>query len=436
MTAYLEIHPTEPVAPSSKSAVLVFETKTWIPFAWYLFFEPDDFASIGPKDNRSTVLKRSLEPAIELARRRTSALRGFFTPELATLLDHFIGSVAASAKGILVLDSYRLEATRSELVAPLKWLAAFEKAPGPRHLARGETLFGDGEGLSFEDEDNESEGPAIGVWEVGRVTGWPVGAKEISWFDKQDEGPVAPEASAQSVAALASVWAQPDDPGVRRACGERLTALGDPRGDFIALQCREALTAKQERQVDKLLELHDFRAPFDRAHVSFEKGFAAKVSFQSAPPVELVGHPAWSTVHTVEAYGAVSLLAHPVMRAQRIIVAAPDVLALAKAGVALPFKSICFGEDHAPETWSALASTAAFPELVEVFIKTFSVWLSAGAQMLLEARPTISVRTGQTPSVDIDRLRALTAEEHAARLARWKNPPGPLLAGPRADNPC
>jgi hypothetical protein len=84
----------------------------------------------------------------------------------------------------------------------------------------------------------------------------------------------------------------------------------------------------------------------------------------------------------------------------------------------------------------AVASHTVFPELVELWVKSFGVWLPPAAERLLEARPEVAVRgASYEPHDDPRALVPLTAEQQAQRLAQWNAPAqGAQLAGKRFDN--
>jgi hypothetical protein len=110
---------------------------------------------------------------------------------------------------------------------------------------------------------------------------------------------------------------------------------------------------------------------------------------------------------------------------------AEELLALK---LSLPFRSIGVSGGTNSE-WLALTSVETLPALVEVFGAggqgVHGLSLSEGAQRLIAERPDVHVRKSSLP---FEALQPMSAEEHAKRLRRWTDPPGPYIAGPRFDD--
>jgi len=135
---------------------------------------------------------------------------------------------------------------------------------------------------------------------------------------------------------LEAVLADPADDAARAVYGDHLHALGDPRGEFIALQLRHAAgdaTDASERRERELLRRHrkewlgPLTAVVNSSLVSgtlFSRGFLDQAALLVAAPKrwtpELLGHPSWATVTRL--YGPshvpgshLQLLAHAPLRA-------------------------------------------------------------------------------------------------------------------------
>ncbi|MBA3398105.1 MAG: TIGR02996 domain-containing protein [Deltaproteobacteria bacterium] len=125
---------------------------------------------------------------------------------------------------------------------------------------------------------------------------------------------------------LHAVYANPDDDAARMVYADALMDRGDPRGELITVQTRlvehpddRALRAREK----ELLETHGKTWLGDLARIvigggRFERGFLAECRLDSAKldhVKQLVGHPAWSTVHTLT--GSALIAFHPVMRSLR-----------------------------------------------------------------------------------------------------------------------
>jgi uncharacterized protein (TIGR02996 family) len=125
---------------------------------------------------------------------------------------------------------------------------------------------------------------------------------------------------------FAAVYDAPHDDGPRVVLADALLEQGDPRGELISIQLRLA-----HEPADRALRTHEKElldahgkgwlgplAPVLAAGFRFERGFLAAcvVDNEHFDRVQkLVGHPAWSTVHTLAGSAAIGL--HPVMRSLR-----------------------------------------------------------------------------------------------------------------------
>ncbi len=187
---------------------------------------------------------------------------------------------------------------------------------------------------------------------------------------------VAPTAQA----ALEAVWAAPDDLSARLVYADMLTAAGDPRGEFITLQCLSKQTAATRKRAQLLLALSDetWLGPLEPfvAVRTWERGFPSVVMVTAGTRRELstvLGHPAWSTIHTIELTPVgiggtpLELITHPTMtRLERVAgLTNSDVRALVKMGRSFPFRSLLIGDDV-----RVLRSLAAdrFPALESVHL--------------------------------------------------------------------
>ena len=129
---------------------------------------------------------------------------------------------------------------------------------------------------------------------------------------------------------LQSIYERPDDIARRLVYADALLERGDVRGELITLQCQETLTNEQQRRVRALLKDHGIEwlgplAPIIRKGFQFERGFLADCTIDSNKGTRirpLVGHPAWSTVHTLADSALIAL--HPVMRSLRALTFRPN----------------------------------------------------------------------------------------------------------------
>jgi uncharacterized protein (TIGR02996 family) len=111
---------------------------------------------------------------------------------------------------------------------------------------------------------------------------------------------------------LAAVWAAPADDGVRALAADRLQELGDPRGEFIALQELRAggtVSAQAIKREKQLLTRHRDEwlgalAPFVvKTQVTFERGFPTRVRSKVNrvfKKKQIDAAPEWATVRRLE----------------------------------------------------------------------------------------------------------------------------------------
>lgn len=110
--------------------------------------------------------------------------------------------------------------------------------------------------------------------------------------------------SAESVQTLLlEVAARPADLSARLVLADALIERGDPRGEFIALQCKEQPTAADQRRAAQLLAQHrddwlsaPVRAVIDPRSVVFERGFLVACRLLGPVPFEARLALEWATV--------------------------------------------------------------------------------------------------------------------------------------------
>ncbi|MFE8598528.1 hypothetical protein [Archangium violaceum] len=434
-TAYLERYDSESFDPALGGRQL-FVTKSVLPSAWFLFFDAADFVSVRSQHDDSvyTLFRRPAASAVARARERLETLNPHITPELDTALRSFLATVEkACAPGVsrkrlerprvLVFNTHRFESTRAELTACIQWFDALAATGYSELLAsRTPSLLDLEDGLEFDEDDRK-----LDLGDPDALRGWPCGEAPVRPVAPKPPPPTSDASSADSI--LARVWAHPEDLALRLACAKELTALGDPRGEFITLDCAENLTHRQRKRHERLLydERPRLARPFQRVR-TFHHGLPVEVEWNGAPGDPLVGHPAWSIVESVIFSGPVTLLP-----AVRQLQTTPELIRAINRPV--PYVSICMSDDQDPAAWAALESTQLFPNLIEVCVeKPATLWLPEAGQRFMAQRPSVRLHSGSAV-VPLPPLTPLTAEEHAARVARWTNPPAArFLAGPRYDN--
>ncbi|MBL8910648.1 MAG: TIGR02996 domain-containing protein [Archangium sp.] len=128
-------------------------------------------------------------------------------------------------------------------------------------------------------------------------------AKWKAALDALPKKKAAPGAKDEA-ALLADVFARPDDDGPRLVYADFLQERGDPRGEFITLQCG----ARDEKREKALLKQHEKKwlgalAPVLSKGVEFRRGFPSKgrVNFRAQTDAEKYGVlPEWATFEELE----------------------------------------------------------------------------------------------------------------------------------------
>ena len=153
-----------------------------------------------------------------------------------------------------------------------------------------------------------------------------------------------------SAALLAQIYASPEDDALRQVYGDWLIERDDPRGEFIALQFKQArgvATAEDDRRVAALLREHwwpwagNLAGAIHRPESRFEKGFLSTVKLGKASTPkkvlrQIVGDETWATVRHLEPAHIMGSYAktviHPVMKALRSVFLDHDHLPTICAG--------------------------------------------------------------------------------------------------------
>jgi uncharacterized protein (TIGR02996 family) len=132
-------------------------------------------------------------------------------------------------------------------------------------------------------------------------------------------------------ALLAHIFENPADTAARLVYADWLLERGDARGELIHLQCKPQLDEREQKRMRGLLRKHakawlgPVSGSTDVQSRVWDRGFLRFVRLENGRFREIreaVGHPAWTTVRTVDAacnVMAIDLLCHPVMRGVRMV---------------------------------------------------------------------------------------------------------------------
>ena len=212
---------------------------------------------------------------------------------------------------------------------------------------------------------------------------------------------------------LAAIYARPDDDAARLVYADFLTEQGDPRGEFISLQCQAAPTKAQQKRAWALLAEHrvawvgKLRQVVLADSVVFERGFPAWVELKFDLRVRdlggLVGAAIWATVHTIRLAGAygtpLPLVTHPGMTGLRRVelLSAEDARRLARAAQPLSWQTLSVYFENNAATIKALEQfVGLLPQLRELFLiadrnREPREAAAALAARLVAARPSLRV---------------------------------------------
>lgn len=174
---------------------------------------------------------------------------------------------------------------------------------------------------------------------------------------------------------LAAIYANPADTSLRQIYADVLQDAGDPRGEFIGLQCGRADDAppsKRERQLLKQYErqwLGDIEPIIRKRGVVFRRGFPACVveGMKYTKHEPLFASPVWSTVEEVELETwtgcAETFLCDPRWQVLRKIYGLYHSTFEALAGKTLPWTTLGIRYPR-PQNWALAAKV--LPDLVDI----------------------------------------------------------------------
>ncbi len=151
-------------------------------------------------------------------------------------------------------------------------------------------------------------------------TAHPNGAPTLTAEELELLGNPARRGHVEEKDLLAAVWGTPADDAPRLVYADHLQERGDPRGEFIALQCRRKLDSAQRKRMRELQREHAAKwlgplepAVLENKTVQFERGFLSLCTICTSwgigiddldDPRErairaLGDHPAWATLREV-----------------------------------------------------------------------------------------------------------------------------------------
>lgn len=266
----------------------------------------------------------------------------------------------------------------------------------------------------------------------------PVAATMRTWLARERakllavlaERPALPAGSAPAELAaqpaardLAALWdavytaADPDDDLPRSILADALIEVGDPRGEFIALQLRGG----PDRAAAQLLAAHGktWLGPLAgvlAADFRFERGFLARCTIPAAKArraIALAGDPRWSTVRSFAGPAAIAL--HPAMRALTMLTIGPVAHAALLTDAPRPrLHALHYTPSGAPGERAALARCAALPNLrtLELRGAPLADVLAIADGPVIERLQCFGVRTGAASLAPLAPLLARAPTPH------------------------
>lgn len=235
-------------------------------------------------------------------------------------------------------------------------------------------------------------------------------------------------AAARAATLLAAVYAQPDATDRRAVYADFLNEVGDPRGEFIALQLANADKPRMSPRESQLLRRHlgEWIAPVEEVldeRPVFRRGFMARCRTKNGADLEaLIGHPVWSTAEHLET-DEPRLVTHPSMVCLRSLgLTFTTLRQLCEGGTPLPKVealtvrlSGCPPKLHAMVTGSAILPSLRTLTVIHKTIGGGQDWSWLAGTRLLEEVRELTVVT------DHERNGAATLSFWAALLQRPTN---------------
>jgi len=102
---------------------------------------------------------------------------------------------------------------------------------------------------------------------------------------------------------LAAIYADPTNTASRLIYADALQEAGDPRGEFIALQCAGGPVTKRERQLDKLHArawLGPIEPHLQKQGLVYRRGFLAAAIYNATARAPTTIHPEWLTLEHLD----------------------------------------------------------------------------------------------------------------------------------------
>lgn len=193
-------------------------------------------------------------------------------------------------------------------------------------------------------------------------------------------GEKAPERNEAELLKL--ICQSPADEGARLIYGDFLTERGDPRGEFIALQCKKSPSAAELKRLRALQREHGrvwlgaIEPAVERARRVFSRGFLSEARVRFKTPTQqrkLIAHPLWNTIEVLQA-GPVLLdeflLGCPLLGLRKITWSLDAALVAQMAVRREPYPQletlILRVGDVEDEVLHAIGAATAFPKLSRV----------------------------------------------------------------------
>jgi len=193
-------------------------------------------------------------------------------------------------------------------------------------------------------------------------------------LNARQRSPAVVVPSALTERLLQAVWARPEEDGPRAVYGDHLAEREDPRGEFIALQLKNAHLSRMTRREADLLNRHLEQWLGPMAHlvdyVVFRRGFLARCRAMGPGASALVGRPEWATVERLET-DQVALMTQPGMCQLRELRTNFRALhTLCRGSIALPrIQRLMLRMTAArPKGWEEVAATELLPGLEELVL--------------------------------------------------------------------
>lgn len=181
---------------------------------------------------------------------------------------------------------------------------------------------------------------------------------------------------------VSDITRNPGDDGVRLVYADYLSDNGDPRGEFIVLQCQDHNKALPKKLGKRMKELaKEFASqwihPLDAVvrDPRFSRGFLSECSvhFSAERHIELMAHPSWATVEVIHACNNAEFFSSLALSSlRRAYLGSAPLAKMAAISNRSPLESATVevrNESHQGADWQAILDVGALKALTHLHLR-------------------------------------------------------------------